>query len=890
MNIQQEIWTIFNSSSEENPKGLFKQFYNKHCNEYFGECFNSGLIFENSSYVEYLYEIIKEEKKQEKFLCIIVHYFQEKDDLSFYDYEYIIQYVFRFSEGINWEKIRELGIEETYINIVSLALRYSGYNSEFGYAWKGMERVEQYTKYLDSEVLKKILDSLIRISDGIIYWKMDENKILKIIESASEKVQLDEKEKLEFFYVYRVRIHNSIVHFMTGWLNETCSEYRFGYIEDEDKETCIKMENEDNDNEKWLKCFVENERIIYKNNENEKDILVSYQNELITIKIGRSSINLEKNVEMPAETRKDIKNFLTQQFYIDSKVEYVVEILFILLEAAHDIDYKEELKFTKQYNFEWEDKSKEKLLISHEKEKVVDENFFALDGKKSVIRNINAIIGENGSGKTTVADMLCYSNLFGEVDKNSYKYLVVFKLGDKIYWKSTLEKEIQIEFEGELIPSSNNYGEGLMDTSVIRYSNIFDIQKFKEYDDYNLESKNVIDISTQKLVYQDRFFRNSDIMSIMNLFLDMQKDKRKDLRISDIDYVIISYKQEQVKEIREKFDYIYAMAYESGEKDKDGKRTYSSQAKAINEMLDWINKLSKSFEELCIKAMINCDFNDTIDILLAEAEEFQYYKEFYHKIQEYFKNSLIKENSINLENTQVIEDLYNFSQTIDPDYSFFDLHTQYKSSGEMARILLFSRLHAVFHTNEKLSRPNEYGDRRNFILYLDEIEACFHPKWQQTVIYDLINFLQWEKDTYDSFENIHVIITSNSPFFLSDLPYSNLIFLNDNSKKRDKLFGINIHTILKDIFMMKDCLMGKFAQAKLSEVFKILNEKEQLSDEDVNKIEYMIEILGDNILKTALVELYTQKNSRKQKVFLEEKIRKLQEELEQIKQSGNMSR
>ena len=886
MNIQQKIWKIFNSSSEENPKERFKQFYHKHYNEYFGEWFDSDLISENSSYVEYLYEIIKEEKKQEKFLCIIVHHFQEKDGLSFYDYEYIIQYVFRFSEGINWEKIRELGIEEAYINIVSLALRYSGYNSEFGYAWKGMERVEQYTKYLDSEVLKKILDSLVYFHDGIIYWNMNESKILKIIQSANKKILLDEKEKLEFYYVYRVRIHNIIVHFMIGWLSKTCSEYRFGSIEEEDKETCVKMENEDN--EKWLKCIVENERIIYKNNENEKDILVSYQNELITIKIGRSSTNLEKNVEMPDETRKNIKKFLTQQFDIDSKVEYVVEILFIFLEAAHGIDYKEELKFTNRYSFEWEDKSKEKLLIRHEKEKVVDENFFALDGKKSVIRNINAIIGKNGSGKTTVADMLCYSNLFGEVDKNSYNYLVVFKLGDKIYWKSTLEKEIQLEFEGERIPSSNNYGEGLMDTSVIRYSNIFDIQKFKEYDDYNLKSKNVIDISTQKLVYQDRLFRNSDIMSIMNLFLDMQKETREEFRIPDIDYVKIIFRKEQEQEIRERFYNIYEVNYDYDEEDENEDVTYNSSSKTLNKMLNWIENLQLNFGELCIKAMIDSNVDEDNEILWDVPENFEYFKKFYSESQGFFGDGLITDFNISLEDTEKIEFLYNFSQTINSNYSLFDLHTQYKSSGEMARILLFSRLHAVFHTNEKLSRPNEYGDRRNFILYLDEIEAYFHPKWQQTVIYDLINFLQWEKDTYDSFENIHVIITSNSPFYLSDLPYSNLIFLNDNSKKRDKLFGINIHTILKDIFMMKDCLMGKFAQAKLSEVFKILNKKEQLSDEDVNKIEYMIEILGDNILKTALVELYTQKNSRKQKEFLEEKIRKLQEELEQIKEKENV--
>lgn len=886
MNISLELKDFFSIKDKDKKEELFKEFFEKHRAEYYGEVVKSEFILANPVYVDCLYDVITKDEKKEEFLRKLVIYFDKKENPSFYDYEYIIQYVFRFSEGISWKKICKLEIEKKYLSTIKMALRYAGDRNEYGCAWKGMEMVEHYAFCLDEEVFRKILDSLLEFSEGIIWLGMNEEKVLRMIQSSN--IDKDRKIELEFYYVYRVKIHNLLVRFISNWFGKKFPEYRFAELDTNDKETCIKIEL--NGEQKWLKYknnFKQRSNLIYENNVNDSKIVVGCKNNRIELEVDNRFLQVNQN-DLLLSNYGEVRSFLSKYFASNVKQEPIVELMFIYLEKAHGRACEDELKFSNNYSFEVKKDSKKNLKVYITEQYVIDENFFCLPGNKSVIRNINAIIGKNGSGKTTIADMLCFSSLFGNVDSEPYEYLAIFKAGKNIYWKNALKREIKVFFKNEEILASNNYAKRILDTSVIRYSNIFDIQKFGEYEYYNVNSNNVIDISTQKLVYEEKFSRKSDIICILNLFLDMQKEKREELRIPNIDYVKILYKKDLEQKIRICFYNIYEIVYDDGEEDENGNVTYSSNVETLNEMLDWINNLPESFGELCIKDMIVSNVDEDYNIFWDIPETFQYLKEFYEKIQRYIEDGLITDSIISIEHTEVIKELYYFSKNINPDYSVVDLHTQYKSSGEMARILLFARLHAVFHTNKALPRPYEYEDRRNFILYLDEIEAYFHPEWQQTVIYDLIYFLQWEKNTYDSFDNIHVIISSNSPFYLSDLPYSNLIFLGIESKKRDKLFGVNIHTILKDIFMMENCLMGKFAQEKLSEVFKILNEKDQLADEDAKKIEYVIEILGDNILKSALVELYTQKDGRKQKEHIEEKIRKLQKELEQIREKENV--
>jgi predicted ATP-binding protein involved in virulence len=111
------------------------------------------------------------------------------------------------------------------------------------------------------------------------------------------------------------------------------------------------------------------------------------------------------------------------------------------------------------------------------------------------------------------------------------------------------------------------------------------------------------------------------------------------------------------------------------------------------------------------------------------------------------------------------------------------------------------------------------SDKKDISIILDEIEISLHPQWQKMIISELIILCSHFTD-----KKFHIIISSHSPFILSDLPKENVIFLEKGEPKypfKDKqTFGANIHTLLSDGFFMNDGLMGEFAKGKIEEIKK----------------------------------------------------------------------
>jgi len=178
------------------------------------------------------------------------------------------------------------------------------------------------------------------------------------------------------------------------------------------------------------------------------------------------------------------------------------------------------------------------------------------------------------------------------------------------------------------------------------------------------------------------------------------------------------------------------------------------------------------------------------------------------------------------------------------------------SDGEKAKILNFS----VF-IDSLISDRDHY----NFIMCIDEPDAFLHPNWQKSLINEFYKIS--EKYAKDKFKNLHIILSSHSPFILSDLPKENVIFLEKGKQvypfeNNQQTFGANIHTILSHGFFMKDGLMGEFAKDKIDIAIKYLNQT-KLSDDEIIYCENIISIIGEPIIKRQLQKMLDSKRLKK---------------------------
>lgn len=186
------------------------------------------------------------------------------------------------------------------------------------------------------------------------------------------------------------------------------------------------------------------------------------------------------------------------------------------------------------------------------------------------------------------------------------------------------------------------------------------------------------------------------------------------------------------------------------------------------------------------------------------------------------------------------------------------------SSGEMLFIQTAST-HA-YHLMNLCSVPDN-TDRpkyKYFNLVFDEVEISFHPELQRQFLKRLIDLLKDLNLPDDHY--INIIIVTHSPFILSDIPASNILFLKngtqDNSKKRIS-FAQNIGEMMYDSFFMTKTI-GDFAEHKLSRLIQIyqgINPDtgrkigKRINKELLDEKERTLKIIGDPIIRSLIEEI-----------------------------------
>lgn len=177
-------------------------------------------------------------------------------------------------------------------------------------------------------------------------------------------------------------------------------------------------------------------------------------------------------------------------------------------------------------------------------------------------------------------------------------------------------------------------------------------------------------------------------------------------------------------------------------------------------------------------------------------------------------------------------------------------------------------------------------DKELSLIIIDEPDIFMHPEWCRR----FIDILCQELALYST-KNVQFVMSTHSPFILSDFPSSNVVFLcYEDGKckiidKDIKTFGANIHELLMDGFFMESTL-GEYAKKKIESVIEYLIQKKTNQEIENRKfshieIQNIIDIIGEPVISNKLQHLFFEVFSDFHNLELKEK--ELEYELQEIR-------
>lgn len=180
------------------------------------------------------------------------------------------------------------------------------------------------------------------------------------------------------------------------------------------------------------------------------------------------------------------------------------------------------------------------------------------------------------------------------------------------------------------------------------------------------------------------------------------------------------------------------------------------------------------------------------------------------------------------------------------------------STGHNAYLDMCVRLNSV--------RNRLGGNIENTILLLiDEGELFLHPEMQLKYVDNLLLIL----NKLFSNKKVQIIFTSNSPFIVSDIQNTNILYLLDDensfpsceSGMYSKTFGADINYLLINSFILNDGLIGSYSKKKINDIIKKLNEYREnkgypVDNSSLKDIKKTINIIGDPIIQSKLDLMY----------------------------------
>lgn len=524
------------------------------------------------------------------------------------------------------------------------------------------------------------------------------------------------------------------------------------------------------------------------------------------------------------------------------------------------------------------------------------------------IYSFTAIVGNNGSGKTTSLQLMKKLFIEGEPRNAGVDVLIIYEQGGQLYAYnpkrlrikcdagirvSNLHERAKIEtlyYSGHFQPYTGAEGEmelsGSYDASD-GWLLIKDLLDYSNVDTYHLNEPIYNHLSAY---YAQNNYRICEVLMLEGLDkllptfrlpqyvmiapnmggwnaikLDFQSGF-EDLQLPNEQYVSKVIRDKALERIIY-YDIINLIAEDKGDRKK-----------LLTFLYAWLNSIRSSNVVRDFEAFI-----DAYNLSLSEKEPLKAVAYVIGKIEElcsfdtesdtFYIN--IKKDADKLRSlvNEVLRKRYFLTA------KFFDIYYghnivgyQRLSSGELEMLNLLSRLYYGITL-----LPQKYDNKESpRLLLLDEAEIGYHPDWQRQYVKIITEFMQYMR--VKSGVDFQIVITSHSPIILSDLPVFCINFLyregDTTSLVTDEkqTFGENVFRLYRRAFFMKNGLVGEFAQEKIEQWSNDI-EEDHITDE----LKRNVGLIGDERIKDYLMKEMAAKNIDAEIAYHEEKIKQLQE-------------
>lgn len=539
--------------------------------------------------------------------------------------------------------------------------------------------------------------------------------------------------------------------------------------------------------------------------------------------------------------------------------------------------------------------SKYKFEFDPERDRISKTNIPSLPdgffGKR--IDEVTAFIGKNGSGKSNAVELICkiIKNYKSLINSN---YLIIYESFGALECRYNFNSKRDIpvanfdiniqEFDSPLNPLkvvffSNvfddrrvNFGKEITDVSLNNLyvrSNFFkpkgstDFQKqiklirasvFKKL---NIEHPDRVLITSK--VFTQRFslagersiFRkNGELITEFKSFyrkrLSDIKPENRFIHLIRLGY-FLDYVSELYKAIERKRDYELINFFDKSLNDFLTQQLQNRTEEVSENILSYIKQLNNKYNNRH-STLFDSDETDIFFRQIDFLTELRYllsevpveYSTEGHRSNSYDYFAFDYRSSVSI---NIIND---FVELFDKK-SFIDINWIGISSGHKAYLNLFATLYQELR----------YIKQQHLFLCIDEGDLYLHPMWQVEFFDKLIEVLPI---IYPG--QIQLLLTSHSPFLLSDLPNQNITILNKNETDgsingvdlKIKTFGGNLYDLFSEPFFLRNKRTSDFAYKKIKDLILTIENQENRSEKN-KTLKRLVNLIGDDVIRYRLLNI-----------------------------------